>query len=167
MGVDISLYLGPSIVVPELSNTVKSSLYCCSSVLCKNHNKAASAGDKFCPKCGSANQNKEISESIILNPYEEDTEFDYDHWYGLFENHNLDERIIYIPNFLLDSYDIFSVCDSEKYSEFDYDLSVVDFKANLDKFKDLPETKELMGLLTAFYPITDIVVSYRLFKYTC
>lgn len=167
MGVDISLYLGPSIVVPELSKTVKSNLFCWSSVSCKNHRKEASAGDRFCPKCGSINQNKEISKLSIINPYQEDVEFDYDHWYSLFENHNIDQRVIYIPNFLLDEYDIFSICDSEKYSEFDYDLSGIDFKANLENFENLSETKELIRLLDYYHPSKDILISYRLFKYSC
>jgi hypothetical protein len=167
MGTDVMIYLGPTIVVPTKTVKTTVDLYCCSSTSCKKHTKAASEADKFCSSCGSANQNRQVASSSSLEPYEEDADNDYDHWYELFENHNVDDRTIYTPNFDLDEKDIFSVYDSEKYSEFDFDLSNVDLKSNLDKFKQLPETKEVLELLQRFYNDDEIIISYRLFKYCC
>lgn len=80
-------------------------------------------------------------------------------------NKSVDDRIFYVPNFYLSKKDIFSLYDDEKYSQFELDLSSVDLKANLEKFKNLAETKELIGLLKRFYSDEEIVISYRLFKY--
>lgn len=167
MGTDVMIYLGPTIVVPKRTVKTTVDLYCCSSTSCKKHTKAAAETDKFCSNCGSANQYRKVSSSSTLEPYDEDDENDFDYWYSLFENRDIDDRIIYMPNFLLDEKDIFSVYDSEKYNEFDFDLSDVDLKTNLEKFKQLPETKEVLELLQRFYKDDEITISYRLFKYCC
>lgn len=166
MGVDVALYLGPTVMVAEKKIEYPSHLYCCSSFSCKKHKKEASKNEKFCSSCGSPNQNKDIVEHRSLEPYD-NTAQSYDYWYGLFVNHSVDERIIYVPNFYLDQHGIYSVEDSEKYSEFDFDLSSVDFAKNLEMFKALPETQELLELLSHHYLKDEITIGYRLFKYTC
>lgn len=167
MGTDVMIYLGPTIVVPQKKVQTTVDLYCCSSVSCPKHKKAASATDKFCSSCGAANQNRKVGSSTRVEPYDEDPQKDYDHWYNLFENHTADDRTIYTPNFLLDERDIFSVYDSERYNQFDFDLSNVDLKGDLEKFKQLPETKEVLELLQRFYKDDEIIISYRIFKYCC
>lgn len=166
MGVDVSLYLGPTVMVAEKKVEYPSSLYCCSSVSCKKHKKEASKNERFCSSCGSPNQNKDIVEHGTLEPYD-DTAQSYDYWYDLFENHSVDERIIYVPNFDITENGIYAIRDSEKYSEFDFDLTAVDFAKNLEMFKALPETQELLELLSYHYLKDEITIGYRLFKYTC
>lgn len=165
MGIDVNIYLGPIVVVPEKKLKTQGKLYCCSSVSCKNHNKSASVESKFCPLCGSANQDKITTETKSLSPYNEDPNRNFSEWYDIFCEHNVDDRIFYTTNFYLEQRGVFDVIDSEKHSEFDHDLSVIDFKANIETFKELPETKELIELLSRFYTEDEIIISYRLFKY--
>lgn len=165
MSVDVYIYFGPTIVVPTRLINEPHNFYACSSISCKNYNKSAKITDKFCPKCGALNAKRIIEKSVALQPYNEDAVKDYDYWYNLFINNTVDERIFYIPNFDLDKKGIFSVYDSEKYSQFDFDLGSIDFKENLSKFNDLSETKELFDLLKRFYSEDEIVISYQLLKY--
>lgn len=165
MSTDVYVYLGPTIVVPTRFINESQDFYACSSVSCKNHEKSTKITEKFCSSCGSANQSRKIDKKVELEPYDEDPSKDYDHWYGMFMNKSVDDRIFYVPNFYLSKKDIFSLYDDEKYSQFELDLSSVDLKANLEKFKNLAETKELIELLKRFYSDEEIVISYRLFKY--
>lgn len=164
MGLEASIYLGPLVVVPEQFFSVDSTLYCCSDSACKRHNQSVSTGEKFCSQCGAVNTERTVSKKEILNPYLQDSDKNADDWFDLFVDNNVDDRIIYVPNFDLDKKDIFNVYDSERYSQFDHDLASVNFDKNIQKFKELTETKQLIDLLLKFYKPEEIVISYRLFK---
>lgn len=164
MGLDASIYLGPLVVVPEQVMNIEGTLYCCSNNSCKRHNESVSTSEKFCSKCGSVNTERTVSKKEILNPYLKDSDKNADDWVDLFVDNNVDGRIIYVPNFDLDGKDIFNVYDSERYSEFEHDLGAVNFEKNIQKFKELSETKQLVDLLLNFYKQEEIVISYRLFK---
>jgi RNA polymerase subunit RPABC4/transcription elongation factor Spt4 len=132
MGMNINVYAGP-ILRTESTYKKQIGMPTCPNIRCSNYQELTNY--KFCPECGSevVFEKKYIDADADLSKIAKESGLDTDFIYSLpYNNH------VFIPNEFREEENCW-------YGEGDFDLTYVDIRLEIEKFKTHPSIEKLLN----------------------